>query len=259
MLAHLLQSDWLIQMLEKSSNKPLHKLANLFDVLDDHLSSPIALNSPKQAHSPMQNKLQVYLSHQAKLAGAKLPEMLANQLYFMALSACTEKQQNPSTTALKHAKLAAQVLIHEQTKRDYRWGNLSWSNLQSLIIPSLALVTIGLGAGFYLTSQYFTSELRPEPTAIISTDAHLTNGLPISREASPSETAAIYARLETMKHGDCRLLEAIQLPDRVKSIYIENIVNGHVSVNRDEQIIVNQLLDQVQCSYTPKLMANSKK
>jgi hypothetical protein len=41
-------------------------------------------------------------------------------------------------------------------------------------------------------------------------------------------------------------------------VYIENVINGHVTTNRDEQVLVNQLLDQVQCNYTPKLMANSR-
>jgi hypothetical protein len=110
----------------------------------------------------------------------------------------------------------------------------------------------GVIGGYYWHMEYATS-----PVTQASTEAPPPT-TPMSHEASPTETAAIYTRLETMKHGDCRLLEALQLPDRVKSVYIENIINGHVTTNRDEQVLVNQLLDQVQCNYTPKLMANSK-
>jgi hypothetical protein len=96
MLNSLLQSEWLIRMLDKSGKQASHKLLGLFNILDDLLSSPlfganmqqIAPTTP-DATSP--DRLQSYLTTQAQLAGARLPDMLANQLYFMALSACQEK------------------------------------------------------------------------------------------------------------------------------------------------------------------------
>jgi hypothetical protein len=251
MLTALLQSEWLIRMLDKSGKQASHKLLGLFTILDDLLSSPLysataqpAFQPPPETNTP--ERLQNYLATQAQLAGARLPDMLANQLYFMALSACQEKLRNKQSSALQHARHAAQALIDEQTKRE-----INWLAIRNYGIVIMALFS-GVMGGYYWHMQFATQP--PIQTA----GAPQPPPKPLSLEASPSETAAIYSRLETMKHGDCRLLEALQLPERVKSVYIENIINGHVTTNRDEQVLVNQLLDQVQCNYTPKLMANSK-
>ncbi len=246
MLHTLLQSDWLIRMLDKSGKQASHKLLGLFNVLDDLLSSPFAQHPLHTSAVNMPpDRLQTYLTTQAQLAGARLPDMLANQLYFMALSACQEKLQHPHSSALQHAKQAAQALIDEQTKREINW--LAIRNY-SVVLAALFSGAIG---GYYWHMQV-------TPTATQVSEAPPPPPHPLSQEASPTETAAIYSRLETMKHGDCRLIEAIQLPERLKSVYVENVINGHVTTNRDEQILVNQLLDQVKCNYTPKLMANSK-
>lgn len=248
MLDALLQSEWLIHMLEKSGKQAAHRLLAVFSILDDLLSSPIVQQLPETT-APLNppDRLQHYLSTQAQLAGARLPDMLANQLYFMALSACQEKLLHPDSSALQHARQAAQALVDVQTRREINW--LAIRNYGVV----MATLLFGLIGGYYWHMQ-----VTPTPTLQAKSPEYSPTAHPLSHEASPSETAAIYSRLETMKHGDCRLLEAIQLPERLKSIYIENIINGHVSTNRDEQILVNQLLDQVKCNYTPKLMVNSK-
>lgn len=251
MLNSLLQSEWLIRMLDKSGKQASHKLLGLFNILDDLLSSPLYSANVQQSFQPSPDtdstdRLQNYLTTQAQLAGARLPDMLANQLYFMALSACQEKLLHKQSSALQHARQAAQALIDEQTKREINW----------LAIRNYGIVIMALFSGI-MGGYYWHMQLPLEP-AIQTVELHQPPPRPLSHEASPTETAAIYSRLETMKHGDCRLLEALQLPDRLKSVYIENVINGHVTTNRDEQVLVNQLLDQVQCNYTPKLMANSK-
>jgi len=248
MLHALLQSDWLIRMLDKSGRPASHKLLALFNILDDLLSSPIAQQTPTpEASSYPSDRLQNYLTSQARLAGARLPDMLANQLYFMALSACQEKLLHPQSSALQQAKQAAQALIDVQTKREINW----------LAIRNYGVVMLTLFLGI-MGGYYWHMQVTPDTSLQAKIPDDPPPAHPLSQEASPSETAAIYSRLETMKHGDCRLLEAIQLPERLKSVYIENIINGHVTTNRDEQVLVNQLLDQVKCNYTPKLMVNSK-
>ncbi|WP_019883173.1 MULTISPECIES: hypothetical protein [unclassified Methylophilus] len=248
MLDALLQSEWLIRMLDKSGKHAAHKLFALFNILDDLLSSPMAqlpANTTTDINPP--DRLQYYLTAQAQLAGARLPDMLANQLYFMARSACQEKLLHPQSSALQHARQAAQALLDVQTRREINW--LAIRNYGVVIVTLL----FGVIGGYYWHMQ-----ITPVPALQAKAPEYSPPAHPLSHEASPSETAAIYSRLETMKHGDCRLLEAIQLPERLKSIYIENIINGHVTTNRDEQVLVNQLLDQVKCNYTPKLMLNSK-
>lgn len=245
MLATLLDSDWLIRMLDKSSEQAAQKLLALFDILEDTLNSPLATHIQPASNLTTNQRLQSYLITQARLARAKLPDMLGNQVYFMAVSACQHKLNHPDSYALMHAKLAAKALIKEQTQRE-----IHWPSIRNYAI-ALLMLGVGLWGGYRI-------RLSQQPTAMPVTSTVEIPPRPLSHEASPSETAAIYERLETMKHGDCRLIEALQLPERMKSIYIENIIQGHVTTNREEQIIVNQLLDQVQCNYTPKLMQNSK-
>lgn len=246
MLETLLQSEWLVRMLDKAGKQPAQKLLGLFSILDDLLSSPLASQYAFPQSAITHDRLQGYLTIQAEKAGVRLPEMLANQLYFMAVSACQEKLAHPHSTALQHAQLAAKALIAEQTTRDINW----------LAVRNYSIVAVALMSGI-LAGHYWPGPQAVE-TAPAKVAAPESAPNPLSLEASPAETAAIYGRLETMKHGDCRLLEALQLPERLKSVYIENVVHGHVTSNRDEQVLVNQLLDQVQCNYTPKLMANSK-
>jgi hypothetical protein len=247
MLENLLHSDWLIRMLDKSGKRPAQKLLGLFSILDDLLSSPLATKNPAQLPITRSQRLQDYLTVQTRKAGARLPEMLANQLYFMAISACQDKLAHPDSTALQHARQAAKALLEEQTTREINW----------LAIRNYGIVTVALCSG--ILGGYVWHMHQPAQISIASVASPPEiPPAPLSFEASPSETAAIYSRLETMKHGDCRLIEVLHLPDRLKSVYIENVINGHVTTKRDEQVVVNQLLDQVQCNYTPKLMANSR-
>jgi hypothetical protein len=253
MLQSLLQSEWLIRMLDKSGKQPVQKMLGLFSILDDLLSSPWASGQHAHDATVQAGRLQSYLTIQSQKAGAKLPEMLANQLYFMAISACQEKLAHPDSTALLHAQRAAQALIKEQTSRDINWLAVRNYGIVAVVMCS------GILAGHFWPNSppvEIRSAHAAEPFSRQQPAKPAPN--PFSFEASPTETAAIYSRLETMKHGDCRLIEVLHLPDRLKSVYIENVINGHVTTNRDEQVVVNQLLDQVQCNYTPKLMANSR-
>lgn len=248
MLNTLLQSEWLIRMLDKSSKRASQKMLSLFHILDDLLSSPLSSLAFQHTLDDLPNdRLQNYLTAQAQLAGAKLPEVLASQLYFMAMSACQEKLSHRESNALTHARRAAQALIDAQTKHEINW----------LAIRNYSVVVFAILCAALLGYQLHTPTTTTPSQTISTAQPALPTKLPV-HEASPAETAAIYSRLETMKSGDCRLLEAIQLPEQLKSIYIENIIHGHVTTHRDEQVLVNQLLDQVQCNYTPKLMANSR-
>ena len=104
----ILQSDWLIHMLKKSSNKPQARLLSLFDILEDWLDAPYSRQQSTSSENLTQENLTLETSHQlqdfltleAAKAGAALPEMLANQLYFMAVAAAQEKLQANNTLSL---------------------------------------------------------------------------------------------------------------------------------------------------------------
>lgn len=250
----ILNSEWLIAMLKKSGTTPHSRLLNLFDVLDNWLDAP-KINpqvdfKPPYTESPLVH----YLTLEATIAGAAMPELLAKQLYFMAMAAAQEKLHHHNLSSLSHAKNAANALIAAQTKREFHIPKKP-----VYAVAASTLIIIGSMVGYQLwqsntaepaisTAQALSPTLPT--TGMVADASHLT--------ASPEQTAALFARIEQMRKGNCQLIEALQLPDSYKKVYFENIVLGQISVNREEQRLANQLLDMVRCNYTPMLMANSK-
>jgi hypothetical protein len=255
----ILNSTWLIKMLEKSSKAPRARLLNLFDILEDWLDAPsIAASVRNQLTTSLQVQspnLQNFLALEAAKAGAAMPEILANQLYFMAVAATQEKLQanNPLSLAhassFKHAKIAANALISAQTKTAF---NIAKSTAFAMA-ASFTAICIVAGGLLMLNPQ------NPKQiiTAQIPIQAPAAKMIGTEVMADPNQTAALMAQIEQMRHGNCQLIEAIQLPDNQKGIYLNMVVNGQVSTNPHEQAIAFELLQRTRCNYTPMLMANS--
>lgn len=74
---------------------------------------------------------------------------------------------------------------------------------------------------------------------------------------NPKQTAEMFASIETMRGGDCQYIEALQIPDADKKIYLENVVGGQVPSNVHDQLIAQHYLQKIRCNYTPMLMKNS--
>lgn len=250
----LLNSEWLITMLKKSGSTPQQRLLQLFDVLDDWLDAPKMQHrvafKPSQETPPLMH----FLTLEAAKAGAAMPELLANQLYFMAIAAAQEKLQHHNPASLSHAKNAAKALIAAQTKREFHVPKKP-----AYAVAACTLLIIGSMLGYQLWQSNTADPATPTAqrlsptlpaTGMVADASQLT--------ASPEQTAALFARIEQMRKGDCQLIEALQLPDSYKKVYFENVVLGQISVNREDQRLTNQLLDMVKCNYTPMLMANSK-
>ena len=278
-----LNSEWLIKMLEKSSQTPHGRLLSLFDILEDWLDAPnvaptIREQIAGQFTSPKPAKiLQDYLTLEAAKAGAAMPEMLASQLYFMAISAINEhlqpqglSPQNIPTKAgyscvkankhkgFSHAKSAANALILAQTRKEFY---IAKSSAYVMAASFLGVLVIAGSVFMFNLKQTQKAEqlvkLQSATQSILAASTAPT--LAISEmTASPDQTVAIMAQLELMRHGNCQLIEAIQLPDSQKGIYLNMVVNGQVSTNPHEQKIAMELIKKTRCSYTPMLMANSK-
>ncbi len=254
----ILNSDWLISMLKKSSSTPHGRLLNLFEILEDWLNAPniasqIKVKTFKQSSS---HQLQDYLTIEAAKAGAAMPEMLANQLYFMAVAAAQEKLLANNLLSLNHAKSAAHALIIAQTKQEFYISKsivygVAASFLGVLVVAGALYSNQNSGQNFNLTSAKNAACNIPIHVAIPQLMS--ANNL-----ADPQQTAALMAQVELMRHGSCQLIEAIQLPDQYKGIYLNMVVNGQVSTDPSEQKIAFALLKQTRCNYTPMLMANSK-
>ncbi|WP_047541197.1 hypothetical protein [Methylotenera versatilis] len=246
----LINSDWFIRMLKKSSNKPQARLLSLFDILEDWLDAPYAqqpVASTSHSTLPTNHHLQDFLAIEATKAGAALPEMLASQLYFMAVAAAQEKLQTNNQLSLSHAKNAASALIAAQTEKEFRIAKTS----------AYAIAASFLGA-LIVTGSLFIHNKTDLPSSQQVAQTTPYTAVNASQIASPQQTAALLAQLDQMRKGNCQLIEAIQLPDSSKKVYFENVVLGQISTNIEDQKLVQHLLDMVRCNYTPMLMANSK-
>ena len=246
-------------MLKKSSSTPHGRLLCLFEILEDWLDL-VTTSQPNVAEQikattvtkPESHHLQNYLTIEAAKAGAAMPEMLANQLYFMAIAATQEKLQASNLNSLAHAKSAAHALIIAQTKQGFY---TSKSKVYGIAASFLGVLLV---AGALYSGQ----NLNLSPKKHIASNIPLQTVIPqlvsASNMADPQQTAALMAQVELMRHGSCQLIEAIQLPDQYKGIYLNMVVNGQVSTDPREQKIAFALLKQTRCNYTPMLMANSK-
>jgi hypothetical protein len=248
----ILNSDWLIKMLEKSSLKPQSRLLNLFDILEDWLDAPsIQLDSVSFSKSQTQSHtLQDFLALEAAKAGAEMPEVLASQLYFMVVAAAQEKLQSNNHVSFRHAKSAASALIVAQTKKEFHVKK----SVAYAMAASFFAVVVG-------ASTFFVMKTEHQQTEIALAKQDIPTEMPLetsSSIASPEQTAALVAQLEQMRHGNCQIIEAIQLPDNQKAIYINMFVNGRVSTDAKEQVIALDLIQRTRCNYTPMLMVNSK-
>ena len=244
-------------MLEKSSKTPRGRLLSLFDILEDWLDAPSVASSIKRPPNdlPTQNYgkvLQDFLTLEAAKAGAAMPEMLANQLYFMAIAAVQEKIQANNSSSLSHAKNAASALIAAQTNKEFRVSK----NVAYAMAASFLVVTVIASSLLMLNlNQQTKQSIASSPQVPIQ--SIIPQLVTADTMADPQQTAALMAQIEQMRHGNCQLIEAIQLPDSQKGIYLNMVVNGQVSTDRKEQAIALDLLQRTRCNYTPMLMANS--
>ncbi|PPC82152.1 MAG: hypothetical protein CTY38_07210 [Methylotenera sp.] len=257
--ANLLNSDWLIYMLKKSSNKPSARLLSLFDILEDWLDAPVIheqLTQQSFGHAQVVNhKLQDFLTLEAAKAGAVMPEMLASQLYFMAIAASQEKLNiNPESedpfahsTSLMHAKSAAKALIAAQTTPEYRISKTS-----AYAIAASCMGALVVACSLFIFNQA-SPNIAPQAAYVEPVSAESN----VSLIASAEQTSALIAQINQMRKGNCQLIEALQLPDSYRKVYFDNIVSGQISTNIHDQKLVHEILQKVRCNYTPMLMANS--
>ena len=254
----ILNSDWLIDMLKKSSNTPHGRLLCLFEILEDWLNTPniTEQTKAKTCRQSVSHQLQSYLTIEAAKAGAAMPEILANQLYFMAICATQECLQANNHAGLSHAKSAANALILAQTKKEFY---ITKSKAYAVAASFLGIVVV---AGALYSNQNIKQNLNQAAKKNSVSNMSIPSAIPqlVSADnlADPEQTAALMAQIELMRHGNCQLIEAIQLPDQYKGIYLNMVVNGQVSTQPAEQKIAFALLKQTRCNYSPMLMAKSK-
>lgn len=247
----ILNSDWLIKMLAKSGSTPETRMLSLFDILGDWLDAPQIRDSITQEPSASPSLLLQYLTNQAKAAHAAMPEMLAEQIIFLVTSALKDHQEAKSAS-LQHAKQVAIALISAQREKQESTFKLNK--------PSLYAATAVLLSGIAIGALLFHHQSIKETTIARSQIApSMLNQIEVAKVSAenPKKTAELYASIETMRGGDCQFIEALQIPDVDKKIYLENVVGGQAPTNAHDQMIAQRYMQKIRCNYTPMLMKNS--
>lgn len=237
-------------MLDKSSPVPQQRLLRLFDILADWVQAPqirehlsLANSSASETAS---DALLEYLTEQSRITPAQAPEILAHQIYFIALNALQQEMRNPGCDSFIHAQHAVRALIAAQSKQE-KPNRLAYGLAASLI------VTAGLTSFllFGMTPHKSLDSLR-------LSDLNKTPSMPISvPNFNPAYTADMYSSIEQMRNGVCRYPEALMLPEAQRSVYMRNVVGGEVSTNASDQALASKLMQKVRCDYAPMLMKNS--
>ena len=112
----ILDSAWLVKMLEKSGNNPEARMLSLFDILADWSTAPYFkesfLSDLNDSSEPA--LLLEYLHQQAQQTKAAAPRMLAEQIVMLAKLSLTSQLTSNKSDALQHAKETAKALIKSQ-------------------------------------------------------------------------------------------------------------------------------------------------
>ena len=250
----IFKSQWLIKMLEKSSNTPQGRILSLFDILDDWLTAPSihVKITPDTTHN---QQLISYCTEQALAVGASHPSMLAEHIVFIALNAAQQEINNPGSRSLGHAKKAVNALILAQTQKE--WPLLKAVNTKSSVYGIAASLVLLIGIGVMALPSLIENNSLFRSQAITSKNDDAKSALLNNTNLSAQDASIMYAKYEQMRNGTCQFPEALQIPDKDKAIYLENVVGGKLPTNLNDLAIANIYLEKVRCNFTPMLMAHS--
>lgn len=253
----IFNSPWLIHMLAKSSKTPQGRLLSLFDILEDWLLAP-NLQKTSTLQYQASPVLVNYCTEQARALGAESPNILAEHLVLIAHSAALQALEHPGSNSLMHAKKAAEALIQAQTQKLGAYQKLKQVRPVSYAIAASVLMMVGVGA-MWLPAIIHTHKPELKMTHVAAATIKSSEQLMHENKALTAiDASKMYAKYELMRQGTCQFPEALQIPDKHKAIYLENVIGGKLPADLDDLAIANYYLEKIRCNFTPMLMATSK-
>lgn len=250
----IFDSPWLINMLAKCSSSPQGRLLGLFDILHDWLKAPHVDQADVTlgATNPL---LISFCREQARLLRADNPELLAEHIILIAQNAARHAISQPESNSLLHAKKVALALIQAQTQKPGMSARIKNSRTAFYGVAASMIIMIGAGVIWAPTLMHQQSlQMQTSAQNEISTDT-ATNQ---NKALTAIDASRMYAKYEQMRQGTCQFPEVLQIPDKHKSIYLENVVGGKLPTDLEDLSIANFYLEKVRCNFTPMLMAASK-
>ena len=241
-------------MLVKSSKTPQGRILSLFDILGDWLNAP-NINNNIADNAVSSQQLIIFCTAQAKACGAANPSMLAEHIVLIARNAAQQEINQPGCNSLAHAKKAANALIIAQTQREWPFSDL---NPRAVYAVSASFLFL-LGTGAIWQSELMQL-IQPHTKVLTSVSNNKTSFAThlSSTSLTAHDAANMYAKYELMRNGTCQFPEALQIPDKDKAVYLENVVGGKLPTDLEDLATANYYLEKVHCNFTPMLMAHSK-
>ena len=254
---NIFNSQWLINMLAKSSKTPQGRILSLFDILDDWLNAPNINKESAQAANPNQ-LLIAFCTDQAKACGAENPTMLAELIVLIARNAAQQAIDHPgSGSFLMNAKKAAHALILAQTQKDWSVSTLAISKPTIYGIAASLFLLVG-SATIWLPVLMQNNQHQAHIAKInIGNEKTVIVPNAADKGLTARDAAIMYAKYEQMRNGTCQFPEVLAIPDKDKAIYLENVVGGKLPTDLNNLAIANFYLGKVRCNFTPMLMARS--
>lgn len=245
-----MDAETLISRMSSKVDEPSKQLLSVFDVLHETIQKGSQV-APDKIFNYTLNKHCVKLSQQAR---ANHPKILADHLLFIAENAFLQEAAHPESKSLIHAKKVAQALIQAQTHTPNFLQPVT--QRPKLLAGGLISFCALLVAGWL----FFTSsaKMTPETSVSIETADNSKTTRSLQDSLTAQEASAMYTKFEMMRNGTCRYIEAIQIPDQDKAVYLESVVGGKLPTNLKDLATANAYLEKIDCNYTPMLMQKSK-
>lgn len=239
----MLHSDWLLKMLDKAGNTPGRRVLALFDILQDWATAPGLKADEEMTGS--EDALIAYLTVQLSALRLPEPDILATQIYFIALGALQTAGTGEHDDAFLQGKQAAAVLL--DAYRPPRRVKTEAAVAASFFIL-VSAIFISAGETPVAPSQPMAT--FPAPTgigAIQPVQAALSGN-------SPDQVASLHDSLERMRRGVCQYPQALMLAPEARAVFIENVVNGSVPTDAGQMREASRLAQKVECYYAPVAM-----
>lgn len=231
---------WIIQQLDASGLAPEDRIIQLFDLVEQTPGASTAFDDT--------SALVADLSKLAAQCHIDQPACFAQQILLMAQEAWNKYQKNPDSQALQHAKIVAKALLAAQKKNRLRRHTPAYAMAASFFL--LAGVS-GVMFGHWLSPATTNHQPAPEQQVILLADnSH-------AMASSPLRITEMRSQREKMREGRCQFPEAIVFSETERGIYLQNVVHGEISANKEVQDVTSRLRGYVRCDYTPMLMKNS--
>lgn len=228
-------------MLDKSADNPRGRVLALFDIMADWSTAPGIAQGENDRLMGNEEALIAYLTRELQALDLKQPDILANQIYFIAMGTLQTSASETSGNMFAQARQAAAILLdaHRPPRR---------ARSAATVLAAAALV---LGSALFFTH-------KPEPVfPVLATNdmpAMSMNMRTVTLRTSPDQVAQLNDSLERMRRGVCQYPQALMLAPQDRAVLIENVVNGSAPVDADSLREAHRLARNVECYYAPAAM-----